>query len=163
MIPMTTMTNDIHAAARYAAHSSVTPGTDQRATSMMSLVAYLEGSRQGGAGRPCRTFAPNAVRRGRSFGDAVFIFFLLAQGCDGALTYMGVNRFGLNVEANPVVAWYVAALGVGTAMIAVKTVAAVCGALLHLLSWHRTIGLLTVLYLAAAVWPWTKLLFTVAR
>jgi uncharacterized protein DUF5658 len=106
---------------------------------------------------------PALLRRRRSFGDAVMILFLLAQGCDGALTYIGVRTFGLDVEANPLVVWFVAALGLGTAMVAVKSLAVVCAAALHLLSWHRTIAVLTVLYVAVAVWPWMKLLFAIAR
>ena len=91
-------------------------------------------------------------------GNGVLVLFLLAQACDGALTYVGIRRYGLDIEANPIVAWYVAALGVGTAMIATKTLAALCAATLHVWSRHRTIGVLTILYVAVAVWPWARLL-----
>jgi uncharacterized membrane protein len=92
------------------------------------------------------------------FGDAVLLAFLGAQFFDGAFTYVGVHMFGLHIEANPIVGWYIAAMGIGTALIATKTVAVACGAVLHLSARHRAIGLLTILYLAMAIKPWVHLL-----
>ena len=102
--------------------------------------------------------------QGRSlFGDLVLLAFLFAQASDGALTYLGVHLFGLDIEANPVAAWYIAAFGVGIAVILLKTFAVACAATLHLRSRHRTIGMLTILYLGAAVWPWTNILSDAIR
>ena len=42
------------------------------------------------------------------FGDGVLLVFLVAQLCDGAFTYVGVHHFGLGIEANPIVGWYIA-------------------------------------------------------
>jgi nitrate reductase gamma subunit len=93
------------------------------------------------------------------FGDAVLLAFLLAQVADGALTYVGVTTFGTHIEANPLVAWYIAACGAGLALLGAKTVAAACAAALHIRAMHRTLGLLTIVYLAMAVWPWTQMLW----
>lgn len=101
---------------------------------------------------------PDAMQGRSFFGDLVLLVFLLAQVSDGALTYLGVHVFGFDIEANPVVAWYIAAFGVGIAVIFVKMLAVACAATLHLRARHRTIGLLAILYLGAAVWPWTNLL-----
>ena len=100
-----------------------------------------------------------SARRERSlFGDCVLLAFLGAQLCDGAFTYFGVLNFGTSIEANPIVGWYIAALGVGGALVATKGLAVLCAAFLHRYSHHRVIGVLTFLYLAAAVRPWVSLL-----
>jgi arginine exporter protein ArgO len=104
---------------------------------------------------------PSAMTAGprRSlFGDGVLLVFLAAQVCDGALTYVGVHAFGLGIEANPIVGFYIAVLGAGYALIATKVAAVACAALLHLFARHRIIGVLTILYLAMAVRPWVHLL-----
>ena len=102
--------------------------------------------------------------RSRSyFGDAVLLILLIAQLADGALTYVGVHVFGLEIEANPIVSWYIAMFGVGVALIAAKLLAATCAMTLHLKARHRTVGVLTVLYLGAAVWPWATLFSAIAQ
>ena len=98
-----------------------------------------------------------AVKR-TLFGDGILLAFILAQAADGAFTYLGVAT-GSAVEGNPLVAWYIAMFGAGAAVVAAKTMAVACGAALHMRAMHRTIGLLTILYLTAAVWPWTEALF----
>ena len=98
------------------------------------------------------------VAREQLFGNTMLLFFLIAQAFDGGLTYLGIMRYGVQIEGNPIVAWYVSELGVGVAIAAAKGFATVCAATLHLYSRHRTLGLLTILYLTAAVWPWMRLL-----
>ena len=90
------------------------------------------------------------------FGDGVLLTFILAQAADGALTYLGVAT-GSAMEGNPLVAWYIAMFGAGVAVVGAKAMAIACGATLHMRAMHRTIGLLTILYLAAAVLPWSLL------
>ena len=92
------------------------------------------------------------------FGNAVLLAFVVAQALDGALTYLGIAAFGTAAEANPVVAWYVSAFGPGIGLAAVKAMAIACAATLHVNDRHRTLGGLTVLYVGAAVVPWTRLL-----
>ena len=91
------------------------------------------------------------------FGDGVLLVFILAQVADGLFTYLGITAFGTAIEGNPLVAWYVAAFGAGVAVIAAKGFAVACGATLHLQAMHRTIGVLAILYLAAAVLPWSQM------
>ena len=91
------------------------------------------------------------------FGDGVLLTFLFAQLADGALTYFGVHVFGLQIEANPIVSWYIAVFGLGVALMAAKLLATTCAMTLHLTARHRTVGMLTILYLGAAVWPWAAL------
>ena len=91
------------------------------------------------------------------FGDGILLAFILAQAADGAFTYLGVAT-GSAVEGNPLVAWSIAMFGAGVAVVGAKTMAIACGATLHMQAMHRTIGLLTILYLAAAVLPWSRML-----
>ncbi len=93
------------------------------------------------------------------FGNAVLVAFCAAQLADGVLTYVGVKTFGSWIEANPVLAWYLGVFGVGVALIGATTFAIVCAGALHLRAMHRTLGLLTILYLSAAVFPWTRMLW----
>jgi hypothetical protein len=66
---------------------------------------------------------------------------------------------GVAMEANPLIVWYIAVCGAGVALTGAKIFAIVCGAVLHLNARHRTIGVLAVLYLGGAVWPWTRVLW----
>jgi len=109
-------------------------------------------------------FARHAARKaGRGSGDAVFAnwivtTFLAAQLLDGALTYVGVVT-GTATERNPLLAWYIAAFGIGPALTGAKLFAGGCAASLHLAGAHRSLAALTASYLLLAVAPWVHLLF----
>jgi uncharacterized membrane protein len=94
------------------------------------------------------------------FGDGILLAFLLAQLLDGVLTYVGISRFGAAIEGNPLLAWYIAMFGPAVALIGAKTVAVACAAMLHCCDRHRTVGVLTIVYLAAAVWPWMQIIWS---
>lgn len=85
--------------------------------------------------------------------------FVLAQVADGSLTYLGIRIFGPTIEANPLLAWYMAIGGATFAIVAAKIFALACGAILHLRAMHGAIALLTALYVAASVGPWALLLW----
>ena len=93
------------------------------------------------------------------FGDFVLILFLISQVLDGALTYVGVLTFGRSVEANPLLHWLMGTVGEGPALTGAKVVAGSCGIALHLTAVHRIVAALTAFYLAAAILPWTSILF----
>ena len=92
------------------------------------------------------------------FGNFVILVFFVAQLLDGVFTYLGVAAFGLS-EGNPIIAYYMKAHGVGPSVTVAKGLAVVCSMVLHLLGMHRTLGVLTLVYLSMAVLPWTYLLF----
>jgi hypothetical protein len=92
------------------------------------------------------------------FGNAVILMFLCAQAADGVLTYLGVQLFGPGVEANPLLVWLMATLGQGPALATAKLAAASLGSLLHLMTVHKLVALLTGFYLVAAILPWIYLL-----
>lgn len=95
------------------------------------------------------------------FGDAALLLFLLAQACDGVLTYVGVTVYGPQIEANPLISWLMASLGSGPGLATAKLTAGGFGIALHLSAVHRTVALLTAFYFAAAVGPWVAILYVV--
>jgi uncharacterized membrane protein len=98
-------------------------------------------------------------RRDNAFGDVVVVAFLLAQACDGVLTYVGVSQYGLAVEGNPLLGWLMASCGSAMALAVAKGTAGAFGIALHLSAVHRIVAILAVFYLAAAVFPWITILF----
>ena len=87
------------------------------------------------------------------------VAFLIAQACDGVLTYVGVATYGMRAEANPLLAWLMAALGSAAGVAAAKIVAGGFGIALHLVSVHRVLAALAVFYVAVAIVPWIGVLF----
>ena len=94
--------------------------------------------------------------------EGLWLAFVAVQVMDGSLTYLGVRIFGLSIEANPLVAWYAGALGPAAGLIAAKLFAVVCASILSLTAHHRTIAVLTVIYLVCAIAPWAHVLHTYA-
>jgi uncharacterized protein DUF5658 len=97
--------------------------------------------------------------RTASFGNLVVIAFLLAQACDGVLTYVGVSVYGLAMEGNPILGWMMGTMGHGMALTAAKGVAGGFGILLHLGSVHKVVAALAAFYYVVAVIPWVTILF----
>ena len=81
------------------------------------------------------------------------------QLLDGAFTYIGILSFGPGIEANPLLAWYVATYGAATALIGAKLMALGCGAVLYATAMHRTISALVVVYGVGALAPWVRILW----
>jgi hypothetical protein len=57
------------------------------------------------------------------FGNVAVICFLVVQGLDGSLTYMGVSMWGLAIEGNPLVSSAMAYAGWGPGLAGAKLVA----------------------------------------
>ena len=91
------------------------------------------------------------------FGDFVVLAFFAAQILDGMFTYVGVSMWGPTIEANPVVSSAVAVAGLGAGLAGVKAVAIGFGMLLHLRRLHTLVALLTAIYVAIAILPWTAI------
>lgn len=103
----------------------------------------------------------NTRARGQSrlFGDIVWVLFVGAQAADGVFTYVGLRLFGVEMEGNPLIGWYAATLGIGTALASAKLLATTCAAFLHVVGRHLTLASLTIVYLVGAVWPWVEVLW----
>jgi nitrate reductase gamma subunit len=100
-----------------------------------------------------------SVRRSR-FGDAALVVFLLAQCLDGVFTYVGIVSFGPGIEANPLVAGLMTAVGHGAGLLAAKGVAMALGITLHVRQVHTAVAVLAGFYVVAAVLPWMAILFS---
>jgi hypothetical protein len=103
------------------------------------------------------------IPRRSLFGDLVLVAFLLAQACDGVLTYVGVRTYGIHMEGNPLLVWLMALMGQGLALATAKTAAGVFGIALHLTAVHRVVAVLTIVYIAAAVLPWVAIFYLGCR
>ena len=66
--------------------------------------------------------------------------------------------FGTPIEANPIVLWYIEAFGAAPGLLFTKLMAVGCATVLHQTARHRTLALLTFIYLAGAVVPWVAVL-----
>jgi arginine exporter protein ArgO len=95
----------------------------------------------------------------RKLRAGICLAFVLAQISDGVLTYIGILKMGTHVEGNPLLAWYMTAMGGALTIVGAKVFALACGAVLHLQAQHRAIAALTLLYFSAAVWPWALVLW----
>jgi hypothetical protein len=84
----------------------------------------------------------------------VLVLFLLTQACDGAFTYTAVRAYGIAAEGNMVLATWMALVGPFPTLFVAKMVAAGGGVLLYARGIHRTLALLTLLYLLGAIGPW---------
>jgi hypothetical protein len=93
------------------------------------------------------------------FGNLVVIAFLIAQACDGVLTYVGVSLYGTTIEGNPLLGWLMDAMGQGAALATAKALAGALGIALHLAGVHRVVAALAAFYLVVAVAPWMAILF----
>jgi hypothetical protein len=96
------------------------------------------------------------------FGNGVVLVFLVVQALDGILTYVGLASVGRASEGNPLVASLMATLGLGPGLVSAKLGASTLGVALHLTGTHRLVALLTAIYFAAAILPWTAILATVS-
>lgn len=83
--------------------------------------------------------------------------FAVVQIADAVFTLSGVRRFGPSVEANPVLAFYMATWGVGVTLVGAKSIAMALAVTLAARSYDVALTVLTFIYLAAAIFPWTWL------
>jgi hypothetical protein len=84
----------------------------------------------------------------------VLFVFLLTQACDGVFTYAAVRAYGIGAEGNMVLATWMTLVGPFPTLFVAKMVAAGGGVLLHKRGIHRTLAVLTVLYVLGAIGPW---------
>jgi hypothetical protein len=100
------------------------------------------------------------IRRARrlSRAEVLWLAFVSVQALDGAMSYIGVSLHGPAIEANPLVAWYLSALGPAVGFTAAKLFAVMCGAVLYVTARHKWVAVLTLLYLVVAVGPWAQIL-----
>ena len=98
-----------------------------------------------------------------SSAQLIWMAFVAVQVLDGAMSYIGVELHGPAIEANPVVGWYLTALGPAIGFTVAKLYALGCGAVLYVTARHYWVAALTILYLLLAVGPWMHVLSLAAR
>jgi hypothetical protein len=86
----------------------------------------------------------------------LLVVFIVLQAADGLLTYLAVERFGLQAEGNPLLATWIMLTGTGPALVGAKALALFCGGVLYAAGVHYVLAGLSVLYLFAAVVPWLR-------
>jgi len=96
---------------------------------------------------------------GSKTANAAVIIFLIAQACDGVLTYIGVSLYGPSIEGNPLIGWLMGVIGHGPALATTKAAAGAFGIVLHLSSVHRVVAALAGFYVVVAILPWISILF----
>jgi hypothetical protein len=84
----------------------------------------------------------------------MLLLFLAAQAFDGLFTYTAVHAYGLDAEGNIVIATWMALVGPAAALFGAKTLASACGVLLYIRGMHRTLSVLTMVYMVGAIGPW---------
>jgi hypothetical protein len=94
-------------------------------------------------------------QRQSTFGDVALVGFLLVQILDGVFTYLGVSRWGPQVEANPIITSLMTVVGPMSGLAGVKLMAIGFGIALHLRRVHNLVAFLTIIYVAVAILPWT--------
>ncbi|HKB14256.1 MAG TPA: DUF5658 family protein [Vicinamibacterales bacterium] len=92
-----------------------------------------------------------------TFGDLVVLSFVIMQCLDGVFTYLGISIWGPTIEANPLIASAITAVGVACGVGVAKLVAITFGIVLHLRRVHNLVAALTAIYFTAAILPWTAL------
>jgi hypothetical protein len=96
------------------------------------------------------------------FGDLMVVGFLIMQCLDAVFTYRGIAIWGPSIEANPLISSAIAAAGVLVGLGAAKLIAIGFGMLLHLRRVHNLVALLTAIYFAVAILPWTFLFLQIS-
>ena len=86
------------------------------------------------------------------------VIFAVIQLADGVMTAEGAAQYGTSIEANPLLVFLFGAVGTAATIVAVKLFAIGCATLLHLRGKYSTLAILTLVYLFAAIVPWTVVL-----
>ncbi len=87
-------------------------------------------------------------------GIAALALFCAVQVADAVLTSAGMARYGVSIEANPLLLSAATTFGVGVTLVGAKLVAITGATILHVRSQHLVLAILTVIYVFAAILPW---------
>ena len=94
-------------------------------------------------------------------GPVVLSLFLLIQLLDGALTYWGVTRFGIDLEMNALLSGWMHEIGPAPTLLMAKLVACGCGLILYRAKYLRPLAAVAGLCLGVAVVPWAFLMASI--
>jgi len=86
------------------------------------------------------------------------VIFAAIQVADGVMTAAGAAQYGTSIEGNPLLLFLFGAVGTSVTIVGMKLFAIVCATLLHLREKYSALAILTLVYLFAAIVPWTVIL-----
>jgi hypothetical protein len=92
----------------------------------------------------------------------IFAIFVVLQLADGLITAAAVAMFGPAVEANQLIATWMALIGPVPAVVGAKLLACACGGVLFFFQGTRVLAGLTLLYVFGAVIPWLNTIQTLS-
>ena len=107
------------------------------------------------APRPATTAVAHVGDRRQA--PVVLSLFVLIQLLDGALTYWGVTRFGVDLEMNGLLSRWMVEIGPAATLVVAKTLACACGLILYRADYFRALAAVAGLCLGVAVVPWAFL------
>jgi len=84
----------------------------------------------------------------------VICLFVLLQFLDGLLTYVGMT-LGVDGEGNPPIASLMSFIGIGPALLLIKTISVLAGIFIYHKEYYRSLLFLNCMLLFFAVIPWT--------
>jgi hypothetical protein len=84
--------------------------------------------------------------------------FTAVQFADAAQTAHGIQRFGLGIEANPILASLLVMFGPTTTLVGAKVISVLGGTALYLCARYVALVVLTITVVFSAVVPWAFLL-----
>lgn len=87
--------------------------------------------------------------------------FVLIQVLDGALTYWGVTRFGIDLEMNGLLSRWMHEIGPAPTLLGAKSLACLCGVILYRADYYRPLAAVAGLCLGIAVLPWAFLMASI--
>ena len=91
-------------------------------------------------------------------GNVAVTCFIIVQLADWLATYNGLITFGTEIEANPLLRFFMERYDIILALTSAKVAATSAGFLLHLLNRHVEVASLTLLYTWFALLPWAHAL-----
>ena len=126
--------------------------TQKSTTGWVEKLLHIAGGKNSGAALP----AKGAVVAG--------IVLSLLQAADGILTSMGINRFGMSMEGNPLLRTVMEHFGHIPTLAVLKTIAifVIFGLIFASakIPWVKSaLGAVSFVYFFAAILPWTYILF----
>jgi len=86
------------------------------------------------------------------------MLFVVVQIADGVLTHLGIVRFGVGAEANPLLVHSMMSIGSTSTLMVAKSVAIAGGGVLHVHAYYLLLAMITVGYVFATVLPWALIL-----
>ncbi len=94
----------------------------------------------------------------------VGLLLIVLQAADGVLTSLGVSRYGIAAEGNPILRWLMAEFGHVQTLGVVKFIACLfvvaLGYYARRLQWvQNAMGAISCIYIFTAILPWTYILF----